>query len=734
MHSKSTGLAVLFLALILMTTSLAAAQSLRLPKVFTDNMVLQQELPVVIWGWAEPAAQVTLTFAGQKKSVKANGQGEWRVQLDPLKVNARGAKLRVSSSEETVEFSNVLVGEVWLCSGQSNMEWPVSQTDNAEQEIKGADFPLIRHIRIEHVMKPEVQDDVDTNKGWEVCTPDTVPTFTAVGYFFGRELLQKLNVPIGLLHSSWGGSNIEAFTALEGFKLVPELSDYVQRIEASTPGHPNYEQAVERSLDDVAKWIQAGQQALAQDRRVPTIPVLADSARPLMNWVDPANKHNAMIAGLVPYRIRGSIWYQGESNHTEDMIYLKKTEALVKGWRKLWGQPELPYYYVQIAPFTYGNESVHVLPAFWEVQAAIEQQIPHTGMVVINDVADLKDIHPRNKQPVGYRLAAQALANTYGRDVVDGGAQFKRMDVEDERLRIHFERTGSGLCTRDSEAPDWFEIAAEDGVFVPAQAQIDGDTVVLSSPDIKKPAAMRYAWSMLAEPNLRNVEGFPVSAFRAGQINERFIVDTKLPEAKAYELVYSFDIGNTRTSKKAASYRVDRSADIGPFDRVAYFLALKKADATLEYMWVSLDPFADEAAKLGVPTASIGATRKQWVDNMAVKTNVQGLKTGKGLKGYIEFWPNNYNPKNSANIPGASEEAFDFGDTPTGPFEGYGSMQIHIPSEKQTVFAMNNWSTGPKTEVGIGNCPTGNPDYTFSGVTADTYQVKRLFVLVRPTE
>jgi len=414
------------------------------------------------------------------------------------------------------------------------------------------------------------------------------------------------------------------------------------------------------------------------------------------------------------------------------MIYVKKTEALVKGWRRAWDQPDLPYYYVQIAPFTYGNESVHVLPAFWEVQAAIEKQIPHTGMVVTNDVADLKDIHPRNKKPVGHRLAQQALANTYDRDVIDGGPQFQKMDMEDGRLRIRFTRTGSGLTTRDGKSPDWFEITAEDGIFVPAQASIHGDTVVLSSADIKKPVAMRYAWSMLAEPNLRNIEGFPVGAFRAGKINERFIVDSQVPEAKAYELVYSFDIGNTRTNKKTASYRVDRSPEVGSFDRVAYFLALKKADESLKYVWVTMDPFAKEAAKLGVPTSGVGATVTQWVDNVAVKTNVKGLQTGNGLKGYIEFWPNNYNPKNSAHIPGASEDAFDFGDTPTGPFEGYGSMQIHIPSEKQTVLALNNWSTGPKTEVGIGNCPTGNPDYTFSGVTADTYELKRLFVLVRP--
>ncbi len=734
MKSKKTGLALLFILVVISFTTLATGQSLRLPKIFSDNMVLQQQLPVVIWGWAEPGTKVTVKFDRQNMTVKSNSDGKWRVELKPLKANSKGQKLIVRTSKETIEFDNVLVGEVWLCSGQSNMEWPMAKVDNARQELANADHPLIRHIRIEHVMKSEPIDDVETIKSWEICTPETVPTFTAVGYFFGEELLKELNVPIGLLHSSWGGSTIEAFIPLEGFKQVPELSDYVKRIEASTPSHPGYKQAVRKSIADAEKWISEAKEKLKNNERVSNMPALDNSTRALLNWMDPANKHNAMIAGLVPYRIRGSIWYQGEANHTEDMIYVKKTQALVEGWRKAWGQPDLPYYYVQIAPFTYWNEQPHILPPFWEVQAAIEKEIPNTGMVVINDVANIKDIHPQNKRPVGYRLAQQALANTYGKDVIDGGPQFDKMKIEAGRLRVSFTRTGSGFTTRDGKTPDWFEIAGANGVFVPAKAKIDGNTVVLGSADIKKPVAMRYAWSMLAEPNLRNIEGFPVSAFRGGKISERYLLDSMVPEAKEYELVYIFDIGNTATTKKAASYRVDRAKETGPFDRVAYFLALQKAEKPLEYVWVTMDPFAKEAAKLGVPTSTVKHTLMQWVDNMAVKTNVDRVKTGKGLKGYIEFWPNNYEARNAAHIPGASEEVYDFGDTPTGPFEGYGSMQIHIPSEKQTVFAINTWSTGPKTEVGIGNCPTGNPDYTFSGINAEQYQVKRLFVLVRPAK
>jgi len=518
------------------------------------------------------------------------------------------------------------------------MEWRVANTDGAEQEIAGADYPLLRHIEMDHIMLPEPVDDVQSQKGWEVCTPDTVPSFTAVGYFFGKELHGELDVPIGLVNSSWGGSNIEAFTSLEGFKQVPELSDMVQRIEASLPHNPAYKKAVRKTLAETRKWLAEAKKAMAGNERVPPAPHLPASVNPLLNWVDPANKHNAMINGLVPYRIRGSIWYQGESNRADGMLYVKKTEALVEGWRKAWGQPDLPHYYVQIAPYVYGEEDEHILPVFWEAQAAIEKEIPHTGMVVVHDVGNLRDIHPRNKETVGHRLALLALARTYGRDLIDGGPQFDRMAIEGDKVRVFFKRTGSGLTTSDGKSPDWFEIAGENGVFVSARARIDDHTVVLSSEEVRKPSAIRYAWSKMAEPNLRSKEGFPVSAFRSGRIEERSLLDAAVPQAKGYKLIYSYDVGAAGTTQKAAAYRVDRAGEVESFDRVAYFLALKKAGGALQYVWVSMDPFAEDATKLGVPTSSVHVTFRQWVDRMDVRTNVDGVETGQGLKGYIEFW------------------------------------------------------------------------------------------------
>ncbi len=715
---------------ILILSTAALAEPLRLPTIFGDHMVLQRDLPVVIWGWAEPGQTVTVSMGSQNKSVIASAQGQWRVQSAPLQASREGQTLRVKTKDSLIEFVDVLVGEVWLCSGQSNMEWRVGQSDEAEQEIANANCPLIRHIEIDHVMLPEPQDDVASKKGWEVCTPKTVPSFTAAGYFFGRELFDQLDVPIGLVNSCWGGSNIEAFTSLEGFKQVPSLSETVSRIETSQPDNPAYQKAVMETLEATHTWLAQAEQALEGGQRVTLPPALPKDVLPLMDWSDPANKHNAMIQGLVPYCIRGSIWYQGESNHTEGMLYVDKTRALVRGWRQAWAQPELPYYYVQIAPYGYGEEDPEILATFWEAQAAIEQEIPHTGMVVIHDVGNLKDIHPRNKKPVGRRLARQALNKTYGKDVVAGGPQFDRLTHEDQSLRVWFKRTGSGLITSDGEAPDWFEIAGENGLFVPALARIDGKSVVLSHDSMKKPCAMRYAWSKMAESNLRNKEGFPVSPFRAGEIPERALVDGWVTEAEAYALVYSTDIGAAGTTRKTAAYRVDHAKDMGAIDRVAYFLVLKKANEPVQYVWASMDPFVQQADKLGIPTTNTGVTFRQWVRQMTVQSNVPGVVNGEGIKGYIEFWPNNYNAQNSHTIENASDEVFDFGDTPAPPREGYGSMQIHNPSAKQTVLALNKWQEGANADVGIGNSPVGNPDYTFRSNAGD-YQLKRLMVFVR---
>ncbi len=715
---------------VLLCAGCLGAQSLRLPQIFGDHMVLQRDLPVVIWGWADPGQDVTVTFAGQTQKAQADTRGQWRLQLKPLPASKTPAEMTVRTGNSVLDFNDILVGEVWLCSGQSNMEWVLKNTDQAERVIAASDLPLIRQIKTQRVTHPEPVDDVALQYPWQRCTPETAGHFTAVGYYFARHLQDALDVPIGLVNSSWGGSNIESFTPLEGLKAIPELDTIVRRVESSLPADPTYEATVRQILKQTETWLTQARTALAENRRVPTPPALPRDVLPLANSQDPTVKYNAMIKGLAPYRIRGVIWYQGESNRKDGTLYVHKTAAQLKGWRNLWGQPDLPYYYVQIAPYEYGDENPHLLATFWEAQEAIERKIPHTHMAVINDVGNLKDIHPRDKRTVGARLGTLALSHTYGKPGIDQGPVFDAMRIQGDQVTVSFFHTGRGLTTRDNKDPDWFEVAGKSGVFMPAQARIKENTVVLSAEGVKKPTAIRFAWSKLAEPNLRNRDGFPARPFRAGKVLERALVDAAVPEARDYRLVYSYDVGAAGSTRKRAAYRVDAAQDVSSFDRVAYFLALQKAQGPLQWVWVAMDPFTDQTAQLGVPGSATGVQYRQWVTGMRVRSNVTGMPTENELRGYLEFWPHNYSKDNSAKIPGASDSLFDFGDTPSAPQEGYGCMQIHCPDARQTLMAINNWSSGEKADVGIGNSPEGEPDYTFRANAGD-YQLKRLIVLVR---
>jgi sialate O-acetylesterase len=352
-------------------------------------------------------------------------------------------------------------------------------------------------------------------------------------------------------------------------------------------------------------------------------------------------------------------------------------------------------------------------------------------MVVINDIGNLKDIHPVNKQEVGRRLALWALAKTYGQEkLVYCGPTFKAMSVEGEKLRLTFDHVGSGLASRDSKPLDWFEIIdADEGGFVKADAQIDGSAVLLSASGVKHPVAMRFAWSMLAEPNLMNAEGLPAGAFRAGTVPKRDLLALNVPEAKDYQLVYDLDLAKLGQS---ITYDADNHAQLHqPFDRIAYFLELQGSDSNTKYVYVSMDAFTDSLEKIGLPTAKSGAHFQRNVSNMNVYSNAKGIVTGTGLAGgNIEFWPNNYGPANSAKVPNASGQTYDFGDEPADPVNGYGSMQVHNHDAKQTLFALNHWPDGGRADVGIGNQPTGNPDWTFAA-NASSYPAKRLRVLVR---
>jgi sialate O-acetylesterase len=322
-----------------------------------------------------------------------------------------------------------------------------------------------------------------------------------------------------------------------------------------------------------------------------------------------------------------------------------------------------------------------------------------------------------------------ALSGTYGKSAVEAsGPTFRDLQVQGDRLRVRFDHA-SGLASRDGKPLTWFEIIdADEGGFVPAEAKVEGSSVVLSSAEVKHPVALRFAWSMLAEPNLMNGAGLPAGAFRAGNVPKRDLLALKVPEAKNYQLVYDLDLA--RLGPKLG-YKVDNSASIkNGFDRIAYCLELQGSDGQSQFAYVSMDAFTDSASKIAVPTAQCGARFQQNVAHMNVYSNVKSIVTGTNLGGgNIEFWPNNYSPNNSANVPSASAQAYDFGDEPSDPTDGYGSMQIHNHDAKQTIFALNHWVDGERADIGIGNQTQGSPDWTFAA-NAGSYKAKRLRVLV----
>ena len=721
-----TALALLALAGVWATPARA---EVRLPRIFGSHMVLQQEKPLTIWGWGQPGETVTVRFLTETRQAQANARGEWKVALSPAK--AGGPHQLTVTGSSTVTFEDVLVGEVWLCSGQSNMEMGIAACKDAQKEIAAANYPGIRLMKVAKKWTPEPQPDLGGT--WKPCSPKTVAEegwggFSAAAYYFGRELHRQLGVAVGLIDSSWGGTVIQTWTPPEGFAVVPALKSEYERVQLGDPRTQLHQQRLEQTLKETEQWLEAARKALADRALVPPMPGYPAELLPPRDVQHATALYNGMIHPLVPFALRGAIWYQGESNLGDGPLYTERMRALIAGWRELWGLGDFAFYFVQIAPFNYGGNP-ETEAVFWEAQAAA-QSIPNTGMAVINDIGDLSDIHPTNKQDVGKRLALWALAKDYGKpNTVCSGPTFKAMSIEGDKLRLTFDNVGGGLASRDGQPLSWFEVIdAEEGGFVKATAQIEGASVVVSAAGVKQPVAMRFAWNMLAEPNLMNAEGLPAGAFRAGNVPKRDLLAMNIPEAKDYQLVYDLDLAKLGDP---VSYDVDNHRTLKkPFDRIAYFLELKSGGDT-KYVYVSMDAFTDDLGKIGVPTVASGAMFQRDVANMNVFSNVKGIVTGTGLKGgNIEFWPNNYATDNAANVPNASSQVYDFGDKPADPAAGYGSMQVHNHDARQTLFALNHWQSGSGADLGIGNQPEKNPDWTFAA-NAGSYPAKRLRVLVR---
>ncbi len=485
-----------------------ARADVRLPAIIGNNMVLQADKSLAIWGWAEPGEDVTVTLGESKAAAKADANGNWSVKLPAQKASATAAEMTVAG-KNTIKLTNILVGEVWAGSGQSNMQWSVTNSSNKDQEIFAANFPQIRLFLVPNRLSSKPLNDV--NAGWVVCSPETIPNFTAVLYFFGREIHKTLNVPVGLIGVSWGGSRIEPWITYEQFAAQPELKPELDNINKARADYTTAMATRKQLIPAIKAWVEAAEKAAAAGEEIPDAPAVPGN--PLNQFTSPSAMYNGMVHGLVPYALRGFLWYQGESNRGQGMHYADLMKGLITNWRSLWGSPDLPFLYVQLAPYKYEGSEL-ALPEIWEAQTAA-LAVPNTGMAVTTDIATIGDIHPPNKQDVGKRLALWALAHTYRKsDLVYSGPLYDSMAVEGDKIRIKFKHTSPGLVARDGKPLSWFSIASEDKQFYPATATIDGDTVVVTSPKVPKPVAVRFGWNQIAEPNLSNKANLPASPFR----------------------------------------------------------------------------------------------------------------------------------------------------------------------------------------------------------------------------
>ncbi len=527
--------------LLLVAAAFAAAQTwgrLETSGIFSGDMVLQRGKDVPVWGRAKPGEGVCVSFADQNLCTKADASGAWRIVLKPMEASKEGRALVVKgeSEKETLTYENVLVGDVWLCSGQSNMEmsfaWGIYDGDKFMKE--SAQFPTIRRIKIRKVRANVLEPYAVPAEGkWSVAST-TIKGCSATGWFFARKLTQELDVPIGLLEDNWSGCRIEPFMSPDSFKGDPSLKPFADGIDRVNPSTELGRKAWTDALAAVEKWTAAAKESVAAGRPYMTgLPQM-----PVSVYGDAAVQYNLMVAPLVQFPIKGAIWYQGCSNGGEDESYKVKLEQLAAGWRKAWGY-EFPFYWVQLASFTGATSDPAGGNGYARIRDAMRRAvatIPHGGMAVAIDVGNGSDIHPKAKIFVGERLALWALAKDYGKNVVYTGPLFKKMTVEEPELEgdvgkvvLEFDGVGSGLMVGKKNPADnspvvadpgakleGFAIAGSDRKWEWADAKIEGATVVLSSEKVAAPVAVRYAHraNPMGHCNLYNKEGLPASPFR----------------------------------------------------------------------------------------------------------------------------------------------------------------------------------------------------------------------------
>lgn len=495
--------ASLFWAASLLLAGSQARADVKLPSIFSEHMVVQADAKVPVWGWAEPKEEVRVALAGAKASATADVNGRWRVTLGKLPAGGPH-KLVVTGKKNKLEVGDVLVGEVWLGSGQSNMAMTVNRCLNFEQEQKAADLPQVRMFTVRS--GPTTEPQADCQGSWAVCTPETVGGFSATAYFFGRELQAALKKPVGLINSSVGGTPIESWISADAQRAEPNLKPFLAAIDEA---NAKFDPAVAKATYDkqVAKWQKDVVAAKAAKKPLPQKPRDPLATRKLKGGV--GGLYNGKIAPLVGYGIRGALWYQGEANSQpgKAQYYQTQLSLLVREWRRQWNQGEFPFAWVQLPNFGGGRPEWVVV----REQMRKTLAVPNTGMAVTTDIGEAKDIHPRNKQDVGKRLALWALAKVYGQAIPYSGPMIASHAVSGDRVVLTFDHA-EGMKAGGAKLLG-FEIAGADNKWHPAEAKIEGATVVLSSPEVKTPTAARYNWAEEPTGNLTNNTGLPASPF-----------------------------------------------------------------------------------------------------------------------------------------------------------------------------------------------------------------------------
>jgi sialate O-acetylesterase len=502
----------LALASLLAGLAFTAQAEIKLPAIIGDNMVLQQKQTNPLWGWDTPGTEVTVKFAGQTKTAKAGADGKWTVKLDGVPANAKPATISIQGTTKKV-VKNVLVGEVWVCSGQSNMQWSVNACWDADLDIATAKYPNIRLISVPQVGTQEPQQDF---KGaWKECSPETVGSFSAVGYFYGKVLHRMLDVPVGLINNAWGGSAAEAWVRRDVLEKDARfkglMASWVQREK-----NLNTEKAQAEHEKALATWTQEKDQAAKAkepfDTRPPRSPqaILKGNARP-------GNIYNGVLPPTIGYGIKGAIWYQGESNAARAYEYGYLFPLMIQHWRQEWKQGDFPFYWVQLADFMPEVPAPGDSP--WaelrESQTKTQSAVKNGGQAVIIDLGDANDIHPKNKRDVAERLARHALVNDYGFKLRHRSPEYKSVAFEGGKAIVTVDNFGSSLRTVDVTEIKGFAICGEDHQWVWADAKIVGrDKVEVSAAGVAKPVAVRYAWANNPVCNLYSIEGLPVTPFR----------------------------------------------------------------------------------------------------------------------------------------------------------------------------------------------------------------------------